>query len=163
MHLARSLRDDDARGRPGAQKINERKEVAKSKRPHSWHPPIAGCAGRNAQIRFPQGIRPALAGRKREPLACIVLQFRDSGNRGRSAGKACADVDKESKGTEVSTRQYQQIRKWEDLVREILPGTGRSPEARSTRGNIVKKMIAEQYVVFNVAAGLKTPKTARRQ
>ena len=29
-------------------------------------------------------------------------------------------------------------------------------------GDMVKKLIAEQYLVFNVATGLKTPKTARR-
>ena len=47
-----------------------------------------------------------------------------------------------------------------------LAATGLSYESvnkvRFAMGDMVKKMIAEQYLVFNVAAGLKTPKTARR-
>jgi site-specific recombinase XerC len=47
-----------------------------------------------------------------------------------------------------------------------LAATGLSYESvnkvRFAMGDMVKKMIAEQYVVFNVAAGLKTPKTAKR-
>ena len=46
-----------------------------------------------------------------------------------------------------------------------LAATGLSYESvnkvRFAMGDMVKKMMAEQYLVFNVAAGLKTPKTAR--
>jgi hypothetical protein len=29
-------------------------------------------------------------------------------------------------------------------------------------GDMVKRMVAEEYLTFNIAAGLKTPNTARR-
>ena len=29
-------------------------------------------------------------------------------------------------------------------------------------GDMVKRMVVEEYLTFNIAAGLKTPKTARR-
>jgi site-specific recombinase XerC len=35
-------------------------------------------------------------------------------------------------------------------------------KVRFAMGDMVKKMIAEQYLAFHIAAGLKTPKTARR-
>jgi len=35
-------------------------------------------------------------------------------------------------------------------------------KVRFAMGDIVKKMIAEEYLISNIAAGLKTPKSARR-
>jgi hypothetical protein len=47
-----------------------------------------------------------------------------------------------------------------------LAGTGLSYESvskvRFAMGDMVKRMVAEEYLTSNVAAGLKTPKTARR-
>ena len=47
-----------------------------------------------------------------------------------------------------------------------LAGTGLSYESVSkvkcAMGDMVKKMVAEEYLTANIAAGLKTPKTARR-
>jgi site-specific recombinase XerC len=52
------------------------------------------------------------------------------------------------------------------VVLRKLASAGLSYESvskvRFAMGDMVKKMIAEQYVTFNIAAGLKTPKTARR-
>src|SRR5450755_125248 len=58
---------------------------------------------------------------------------RDSGIRGRDAGKAGAHDYEESK--EISTRQYLQITERRRLVREILSCSRRSAEACSTRPN----------------------------
>jgi site-specific recombinase XerC len=47
-----------------------------------------------------------------------------------------------------------------------LAGTGLSHESvskvRFAMGDMVKRMVAEEYLTSNIAAGLKTPKTARR-
>jgi site-specific recombinase XerC len=47
-----------------------------------------------------------------------------------------------------------------------LAGTGLSYEpvskVRFAMGDMVKRMVAEEYLTFNIAVGLKTPKTARR-
>jgi site-specific recombinase XerC len=47
-----------------------------------------------------------------------------------------------------------------------LAGTGLSYESvskvRFAMGDMVKRMVAEEYLTANIAAGLKTPKTARR-
>ena len=47
-----------------------------------------------------------------------------------------------------------------------LAGTGLSYESvnkvRFAMGDMVKRMVAEEYLTCNIAAGLKTPKTARR-
>ena len=47
-----------------------------------------------------------------------------------------------------------------------LAGTGLSYESvskvRFALGDMVKRMVAEEYLTSNIAAGLKTPKTARR-
>ena len=47
-----------------------------------------------------------------------------------------------------------------------LAGTGLSYESvskvRFAMGDMVKRMVAEEYLMSNIAAGLKTPKTARR-
>ena len=56
-----------------------------------------------------------------------------SGIRGRDAGKARAHDHQESK--EISTRQYLQIRKRRDLVREVLSRSRCSAETCSTRPN----------------------------
>jgi len=52
------------------------------------------------------------------------------------------------------------------MVLRKLASTGLSYESvskvRFAIGDMVKKMIGEQYLVFNIAAGVKTPKTARR-
>src|SRR5262245_18698146 len=58
---------------------------------------------------------------------------RDSGVRGRDAGKERAHDHKENQ--EVPTRQYLQIRKRSGLVREILSGSRRPAETCSTRTN----------------------------
>ena len=56
-----------------------------------------------------------------------------------------------------------------DHLRNVLrklANTGLSYESvskvRFAMSDMVKKMIAEQFITFNIAAGLKTPKTARR-
>jgi integrase len=47
-----------------------------------------------------------------------------------------------------------------------LAGTGLSYESvskvRFAMGDMVKRMVAEEYLTSNIASGLKTPKTARR-
>src|SRR5437016_13769374 len=55
---------------------------------------------------------------------------RGSGIRGRDAGKARAHDHQESK--EISTRQSMQIRKWRDLVREVLSLARRSAKTCPT-------------------------------
>ncbi len=51
-------------------------------------------------------------------------------------------------------------------VQRKLAGTGLSYESvskvRFAMGDMVKRMVAEEYLVSNIAAGLKTPTTARR-
>ena len=97
-----------------------------------------------------------------------IPQKYENGDWRRATGQEAEYVFRRSILPEIGDMRCRDL-KAEHLrtVLRKLAATGLSYESvnkvRFAMGDMVKKMIAEQYVVFNVAAGLKTPKTARRQ
>src|SRR5580658_5078306 len=96
-----------------------------------------------------------------------IPQKYENGDWRRASGQEAEYLFRRSILSEIGEMRCRDL-KAEHLraVLRKLAGTGLSYESvskvRFAMGDMVKRMVAEQYLTSNIAAGLKTPKTARR-
>ena len=96
-----------------------------------------------------------------------IPQKYENGDWRRASGQEAEYLFRRSILSEIGALRCRDL-KAEHLraVLRKLAGTGLSYESvskvRFAMGDMVKRMVAEQYLTSNIAAGLKTPKTARR-
>jgi site-specific recombinase XerC len=96
-----------------------------------------------------------------------IPQKYENGDWRRASGQEAEYLFRRSILSEIGEMRCRDL-KAEHLraVLRKLAGTGLSYESvskvRFAMGDMVKRMVAEQYLTYNIAAGLQTPKTARR-